>query len=219
MNGSLCYTRGTGLILGAEKGRERRVWNMFSTTVNFSLQQVNKLINGHQTFEPRKTRRLKQFYATFSLVRSFSHALIMHWPEEKADWQVQHVKPVQRKRTLSLKISLAPRAKIRPLTNPVKNLQIRVDGVCIWKSMRIGYSKETGKSWNLYTVPWTGILTSFLTDRLSPEWMISVANNRHRVLRKPSSYPDQGNPFNSGNVTPSEFLKTVILIVQHRLFY
>ena len=99
-----------------------------------------------------------------------------------------------------------------------KNLQIRVDGACIWKSMRIGYSKETGKSRNLYTVPWTGILTSFLTDRLSPEWMISVANNRHRVLRKPSSYPDKGNSFNSGNVTPSEFLKTVILIVQHRLF-
>ena len=69
----------------------------------------------------------------------------------------------------------------------------------------------------MYRVPWTGILTSFLTDRLSPEWMISVANNRHRVLRKPSSYPDEGNSFNSGNVTPSEFLKTVILIVQHRL--
>ena len=126
--------------------------------------------------------------------------------------------------SLSLKIPLAPGLKIRPLTNPgkkicgFKNLQIRVDGACIWKSMRISYSKETGKSWNLYTVPWTGILTSFLTDRLSPEWMISVANNRHRMLRKPSSYPDKGNSFNSGNVTPSEFLKTVILIVQHRLF-
>ena len=126
--------------------------------------------------------------------------------------------------SLSLKIPLAPGLKIRPLTNPgkkicgFKNLQIRVDGACIWKSMRIGYSKETGKSRNLYTVPWTGILTSFLTDRLSPEWMISVANNIHRVLRKPSSYQDKGNSCNSGNVTPSEFLKTVILIVQHRLF-
>ena len=38
MNGSLCYTRGTRLILGAEKGREKGVWNMFSITVNFSLQ-------------------------------------------------------------------------------------------------------------------------------------------------------------------------------------
>ena len=96
MNGSLCYTRGTGLILGAEKGREGGVWNMFSITVNFSLQQVNKLINEHQTFEPRKTRRLNQFYA---LVRSFTHAFNMHWPEKEADWHVQHVKPVQKKRT------------------------------------------------------------------------------------------------------------------------
>ena len=35
MNGSLCYTCGTGLILGAEKGGGREVWNMFSITVNF----------------------------------------------------------------------------------------------------------------------------------------------------------------------------------------
>ena len=37
MNGSLCYTRGTGLILGAENGGGggREVWNIFSITVNF----------------------------------------------------------------------------------------------------------------------------------------------------------------------------------------
>ena len=41
-----------------------------------SLPQVNKLINGHQTFEPRKTGRLNQFHATFALVRSFSNDLL-----------------------------------------------------------------------------------------------------------------------------------------------
>ena len=56
---------------------------MFAITVNFSLRQVNKLIHGHQTFEPRKPRRLNQFYATFALVRSFSHALIMQNQKKK----------------------------------------------------------------------------------------------------------------------------------------
>lgn len=85
MNGSLCYTRGTGLILGAEKGGggEGSLKHVFHYG-ELSLRQVYKLINGHQTFEPRKTRRLNQFYATFALVRSFSHALIMQNQKKKS---------------------------------------------------------------------------------------------------------------------------------------
>ena len=116
MNGSLCYTRGTGLILGAEKGRERGVWNMVSITVNFSLQQVNKLINGHQTFEPRKTRRLNQFYATFALVRSFSHALIMQNQKKKPIGTCSTWSPCKEKGHGTLSIFLNT---CRPMQGPV----------------------------------------------------------------------------------------------------
>ena len=76
MNGSLYYTRGTGLILGAEKGGGEGSLKHVFHYGELSLRQVNNLINGHQTFEPRKTGRLNQFHATFALVRSFSNDLL-----------------------------------------------------------------------------------------------------------------------------------------------